>query len=186
MADFRKALHLLSGFEGGYANVSGDLGGETFGGISRRWHPSWKGWALIDKAKAEPNFPASLEQNAILRLLWVEFYRGEFWKILKLDEVYVQEVADGILELSVWVGPKKGAIITQEAINFLNKNGKLYGDIKVTGVMNEETIRLINYHSVKPAPLIKTINLLQGEYIMKRCRENPTQEKFFYGWITRT
>lgn len=39
--------------EGGYANVLGDKGGETYMGISRVYWPSWPGWPVIDDWRAE-------------------------------------------------------------------------------------------------------------------------------------
>ena len=37
--------------EGGYANNKADLGGETYAGISRKYHPKWSGWAIVDELK---------------------------------------------------------------------------------------------------------------------------------------
>ena len=31
-------------WEAGYGNTQGDAGGETLDGISRKYHPNWKGW----------------------------------------------------------------------------------------------------------------------------------------------
>ena len=42
--------HILRA-EGRYANLVGDTGGETYGGVSRNNHPDWSGWGLIDQAK---------------------------------------------------------------------------------------------------------------------------------------
>jgi len=37
--------------EGGYANIKGDTGGETYRGISRKKNPSWSGWKVVDSQK---------------------------------------------------------------------------------------------------------------------------------------
>ena len=39
MADFATAYAPLAGFEGGWCNVQGDSGGETYAGIARRYWP---------------------------------------------------------------------------------------------------------------------------------------------------
>ena len=51
MADFATAYAPLAGFEGGWCNVQGDSGGETYAGIARRYWPDWPGWKLIDGEK---------------------------------------------------------------------------------------------------------------------------------------
>lgn len=47
-------LPVVLKFEGGYANIPGDKGGETYRGISRVKNPDWAGWKTIDKIK-KPN-----------------------------------------------------------------------------------------------------------------------------------
>ena len=56
MADFATAYAPLAGFEGGWCNVPGDSGGETYAGIARRYWPDWPGWKLIDGEKAHSSF----------------------------------------------------------------------------------------------------------------------------------
>ena len=51
MADFTKAYALTAAYEGGYVDDPEDAGGETYRGISRRYHPSWQGWQIIDTLK---------------------------------------------------------------------------------------------------------------------------------------
>ncbi len=48
MANFTQAYNLTSAHEGGYVNDAIDRGGETYRGISRVYHSSWKGWSNID------------------------------------------------------------------------------------------------------------------------------------------
>ena len=44
----RILLNLIYKSEGGYANMEGDSGGETYKGISRKWFPKWEGLKIID------------------------------------------------------------------------------------------------------------------------------------------
>ena len=50
---FSQAFAATMQHEGGYANVQGDKGGETYMGISRVYWPSWPGWPVIDDWRAE-------------------------------------------------------------------------------------------------------------------------------------
>ena len=56
MANFNESFNITLGYEGGYSNDPDDAGGETYKGISRRYHPGWKGWALIDELKSKGVF----------------------------------------------------------------------------------------------------------------------------------
>ena len=61
-----KLIDMVLKHEGGYANVSGDLGGETYRGISRKNFPSWNGWEIVDEKKP-------LKYNQILKMMCVNF-----------------------------------------------------------------------------------------------------------------
>lgn len=78
MADFHIALALLLRQEGGYvSSTSGDPGGETYCGISRRFWPNWDGWEEIDKIsdkKADEVFPSLQAEVAT-------FYFDQFWTL---------------------------------------------------------------------------------------------------------
>ncbi|HBF18469.1 MAG TPA: hypothetical protein DDW81_00145 [Cryomorphaceae bacterium] len=51
MADFEWAYRHTSNKEGGYVNDPSDYGRETYRGISRRWHPYWEGWKIVDEVR---------------------------------------------------------------------------------------------------------------------------------------
>ena len=61
MADFKKALTETLRHEGGYVNDPKDPGGETYKGISRKNHPDWEGWNIIDEKKILSSFPINLD-----------------------------------------------------------------------------------------------------------------------------
>ena len=43
MAIFKKAYEPVRQWEGGWCNVEGDRGGETYAGIARNFWPDWPG-----------------------------------------------------------------------------------------------------------------------------------------------
>lgn len=53
--------------EGGHHHDPDDPGGETYCGISRRYHPYWEGWAMLDKGE-KPS-----------RELLCGFFNNEYW-----------------------------------------------------------------------------------------------------------
>lgn len=85
---FYKAYAHTAAFEGGYANVSGDTGGETYKGISRNNWPKWKGWSLIDAHKKAGNRTAAsinarFNKDPEMTALVEEFYYVQFWNKIK-------------------------------------------------------------------------------------------------------
>ena len=71
---FLDIYRIVMEYEGGYVNHPNDPGGETYKGISRRAHPNWKGWQLIDQKKPVP------EQ------LVQEFYYNNYWLRLRSED----------------------------------------------------------------------------------------------------
>ena len=73
MSQFLSALAFTLSEEGGYANVAGDTGGETYRGISRNNFSSWEGWPVIDSMRLNPEFPRCLSSNAEIQDAVVKF-----------------------------------------------------------------------------------------------------------------
>ncbi|MDR1308836.1 MAG: hypothetical protein LBL95_02880 [Deltaproteobacteria bacterium] len=72
-------------FEGGYVNDPQDKGGETFRGISRKAHPDWEGWPLIDAAKElVGDTPRAIdrhfENDQEMAAMVSRFYRVNYWQ----------------------------------------------------------------------------------------------------------
>jgi lysozyme family protein len=104
MANFDTADKLTSINEGGYANDSADRGGETWKGIARNMHPEWQGWPLVDWYKKDPKFPGVLGTSVRLEQLRKDFYKTNFWDIIKGDELLFQEIANQIYDDAVLTG----------------------------------------------------------------------------------
>ena len=48
---YKEAIKKTLKYEGGYVNDKDDRGGETYRGVSRRYHPNWSGWKIVDEYK---------------------------------------------------------------------------------------------------------------------------------------
>ncbi|MDR2551435.1 MAG: hypothetical protein LBD10_14690 [Desulfobulbus sp.] len=131
---FDKAFATTMAFEGGHTIVDGH---ETYMGIDRTKHPTWRGWAIIDACLKEGK-PLQANLNQLVR----EFYQVNFWIPLSCHviDVMSEAVAEELFEASVNCGPGNGAKFLQRALNALNKRGKLYPDLKVDGVIGTQTI----------------------------------------------
>ena len=145
-----------------------DAGGQTCWGISRKYNPAWRGWALVDRGA----WAADLEPVV------KEFYEnllGKYWDILgdKIREAF----CDAYVNMG---GGRKGdknegAIeLLQRAVNCLNAKKVLevdggFGNATARAVMGEDPIAL--------AYTFCALRLC--EY---RKRKNKTYEN---GWLNR-
>ena len=150
MADFDAAYRKIMGYEGGYVDDPDDAGGETYRGISRRYHPSWRGWEYIDRLKEEKN-----RGNGAIELLIEhyarEFYRSQFWDPMLLGEVLDQSIANEMFDCGVNLGITRAVMFLQTALNVMNQGGKLYHDLVVDGKMGPKTLSAL--HALPPRDL---------------------------------
>ena len=190
MADFKTAYAHVMDIEGGYANDPDDTGGETYKGVSRKNFPRWKGWGIVDlikranPAKKGEQLNAPLGANVELQTLVADFYKTEFWDVLKLDYIKSQAIAVELFDTGVNCGTGIAALFLQQAINVTNRNGIDYADIKEDAVIGAATANTLNTHP-RPGDVLKVLNVLQGARYIDICRANKKQEKFFRSWFSR-
>ena len=118
-ADFKTALEITLKKEGGYAKGS-KTHGEYYCGISKRYHPHWEGWKIVDSIKAELGIKSNkkcprkviylldrkLAQKDELSGLIEKFYKKEFWDRLDLDNEDDQVRANKVFNSAVRRGVK--------------------------------------------------------------------------------
>lgn len=188
MANFDEAARRTLGHEGGYVDDPDDVGGETYRGVSRRYHPDWPGWPLIDEhKKGGGKLPPKLDRDEDLQQHVGDFYKNKFWDKLRGDGIASQEIANELFDTGVNMGVGRAARFLQEGLNLLNRNGTSYDDISVDGDIGSKTIvamdRLLTLGDEKT--LLKLLNLLQGAHYIDFMRRAPVQEKFARGWLNR-
>jgi len=173
MSDFKQAFDKLMKNEGGYVNDSVDRGGETYKGVSRNNWPNWQGWKAIDDARNSMDFPHNLDFINTLQANIYFFYKDEFWKRIKGDDIKDQEIAESLFDYAVNAGVKTAVKLIQEA-----------SGVDTDGILGVHTLGTLN--SIRPELLLlRFMNLKIHRYI-KICRKNKSQKKFFYGWFSRS
>lgn len=123
MADFNIAYTITSVNEGGYANVSGDTGGETYAGISRKWFPNWAGWRIVDAHK-----PLKHNQKIVskeLDQLKKQFYKTEFWDKIAGDKINDQQFANRSYDFAVNSGVVAAIKDMQRSVRFASVDGRI-------------------------------------------------------------
>jgi lysozyme family protein len=191
-ADFTQAHEKTVKNEGGYSNDPTDAGGETWKGISRRFHPLWPGWAIIEAEKKHglDGLNDRLKNNDRLYFYELHFYREQFWNRFNGDAIPLQSIADELFDTSVNMGVHRAVGFLQGALNLLNRNQKNYPDIIEDGVFGPKTLNTLTKHlsleKENPTALLKLMNTLQGMHYVEYMREHPEQEEYARGWMKRT
>lgn len=187
MAKFRPALVKILANEGGYVHDPDDPGGETYKGIARKYHSSWRGWERIDAYKKADQFPEILENDRPLQGWVRDFYKEFYWDEVGLDYVSSQELAEELMDIAVHLGVKRAVIFVQRGLNVLNRRGRLWQDLDIDGDAGDKTIAALDKYEAAEAPnfLIKTLLLQRGSYYIDRALAREASEKYIRGWLRR-
>lgn len=167
--------------EGGYVYDPVDRGGETYKGISRRAHPDWPGWIIINRYKSISGFEKLLDGNSELQTLVIDLYERVYLEPFK--QIPDEAIRAELFDTAVNMGVGRAAMMLQDALNLLNRNGDLYDDLIPDGMIGAKTMAA--YSAVKPAVLLKVLNGLQFMRYFEIVEGNPLQEKYFAGWMQR-
>lgn len=197
MADFKIAYAPLAAYEGGYSNDAADRGGETYCGIARNFFPDWKGWRIVDDAKASVGtgsraLTKCLGANAEIKDYVLAWYRKEWWDRLGL-EAMPQDLANEIFEEAVNLGRGGAGKLLQTMCNAFNFNkstkAPLFEDLKVDGAIGPRTLdalKVLLKRRTSSAALVHALNCLQGTHYINLAAKKPSQRVFTDGWMTRT
>jgi len=166
MADFETAFDKMVKREGGFvlSTVENDLGGQTYAGIARNYHPGWEGWKLIDRSELD---------NPQLTQEVREFYQQEFWRRCSGDKIENQQIAESIFDFSVNAGLRTATKLAQLVV-----------DAIPDGIIGPKTLAKLN--DCDDELFISKFALAKITRYTEICKRNPAQKKFLLGWINRT
>jgi len=188
MADFVAALALVLEHEGGYADDPDDRGGETYRGIARRFHPDWSGWPRVDALKRGTNFPRSLVGDRRLEEAVAALYRDLYWDPFQGDALPDQSLAQELFDTAVNLGVRRAVRFLQDSLNLLNRNQRNYADLVVDGWFGDKSIDAVRAVVAADGDarfVVRLINAMQAAHYIDVMRNDPTQEKYARGWLTR-
>ena len=167
-----KILYYTLMFEGGYCNVEGDRGGETYRGISKVANPDWWGWSILSKLKPSKG---DIINDPSLKDAVTTFYFDKYFTAQKFDALTSEMVA---LNLFDWYVNGGYAVKRLQTLLLAFDN-----TLVVDGVMGGKTILAIN--NAPAQELCKAVIALRQERFNDIVERNPSQEKFADGWANR-
>lgn len=192
MAKFNEGLLYLGPIEGGYVNDPVDSGGETYRGIARRFHPSWGGWPFIDQLKTTCNTVTELaaaftKPPPMIEAMVADFYRIKFWEAVGGDHIADQDVANQFFQAGVLFNPVRAIRAMQQALNVLNREGKLFADLQEDGIIGSKTIVAVNTLCMAGDKQILRLAfaVYQAAMCLELAKKDPKKEKYIRGWLTR-
>ena len=162
MSNFNESLQYVLKKEGGYVNDPNDKGGETYKGVARNIWPQWNGWKFVD-AKDWDKADSRIES----------FYKENFWDKCKLDLVEDNEIATSLFDFAVNAGVKTSIMLAQKAVG-----------VDSDGIIGEKTISAIN--ECDSSDFLAAFALVKIARYISICKKNPSQKKYFFGWVCRT
>lgn len=166
MAEFLSAQPLVIKNEGGYCEIPGDKGGETYCGISRNNFPNWPGWQTIDDNKPLSYNEVIDDDN--LKSLINQFYKANFWDKILGDAIDSQAVAAYLYDFKVNAGA-----------NAVKCVQRIVG-VTVDGGFGNGTLEAVNGYS---GDLLSDLHTARCDYY-KEIAQNGSA-KFLNGWINR-
>jgi len=137
--NFKIALGHLLESEGIYSNDPVDAGGETCFGISRHFWPIWPGWSVVDHLLRNKVPVPEWKKDQGLMSQVASFYKVRFWDAIWGDVQLSGKIAEKMFEMSVNMGTSRVVGWVQTALNFLNKQEKLWLDLVVDGMYGRKT-----------------------------------------------
>ena len=164
MTRFERFIGPLIAKEGGYDDhtVKGDRGGRTFAGISMRAHPNWPGWAMLDGGHPFEEIQQSTH----------DLYRRLYWDRIRADDLEHDDVVEILFSSAVLSGPRTCIRLAQ-----------LAAGAKPDGQMGPKSIAAIN--AMNPDLFEALFALMRINRFRKIVHRDPSQRKFFFGWINR-
>lgn len=180
MANFLTAFNITMANEGGYSNNPNDHGGETYAGIASNYWPKWQGWPIVHEVLAQKpaNLNAALRANSQLQSFVQAFYKANFWDVMSLDALTLQQSANQLFDTGVNMGSGIAAKFLQEAVNAVKPN-----TLTVDGQVGRLTIAAAN--ALTDEALYNQICALRRERYMAIIAANPSQAVFEKGWLAR-
>lgn len=199
MAEFSAAYAPLKQFEGGWCDVHGDAGGETYAGIARNFFPDWEGWAVVDAAKKHSAYrqgAAAFSRHLAglpgLEAMVAEWYRTQWWDRMQIAQ-FPQAVADEIFEQAVNLG-RGGAgryrsVSAMPSIMINAATGRCFLILKRTAPAGPKTLAALAQvlaERADEADLVHALNCMQGAHYLQLAARSFQRRKFVDGWMRRT
>ena len=173
---FEKAYDRTHKNEGFYANNPNDRGGETYCGISRRFHPDWEGWKIVDSYEDKDKLKHDKVLNSMVRV----FFEQNYWEANKFQYIDFDLLAMKLYDIGVNADYLVSQKLFQRSLNFLG------ADLKVDGILGRKTFGAYNSLDFEDkVNCLKTLSGLQINYYVEITEKRSDQKCWSRNWLGR-
>ena len=156
--------------EGGHGNDPDDPGKETYCGISRRYQPTWKGWAFVDS------------KNWAMAKTWVQDFYNNYWDDMKVDSLLDPMLQESVFDYGVNTSPKHAVKKLQRTLKYMGKKS-----VADDGKIGPATAKACSdlFCAGKGNELLR---MYAGKKSVDYCEKviaAPVKRKFLFGWLLR-
>jgi lysozyme family protein len=162
---FDKAYEFTRRWEGGYVNHPNDPGGETIMGISRRAHPKWEGWSLVDSGDRD-----STQLKDKVRI----FYWEKYWRPIHGDSL-PEAIAVVFFDYAVHSGVGRAARELQRLVGL--RGGA------VDGVVGPKTIHAV-WQWLELQGALPYVDR-RRRFLTRLTQRRAKLQVFYRGWMNR-
>ena len=168
MADSSKLVPFILSKEGGYVNDKDDSGGATNFGITLA---TWR------KVGYDKNGDGVINEKDIKLLTEDDFnrvFKRNYWDACKADQIKDQSVANLLVDFAYNSGVARVSKVIQKIVG-----------VTADGISWSKTINAINNYPRGQRQLFATLRQRRINYLNGIVIANPTQKKFYNGWMNR-
>ena len=168
MAKIELLAPFILSWEGGFVNDKNDRGGATNKGVTLT---TWKSCGYDIDADGDidiDDLRLITADDVITKVL-----KPHYWDALRADEIKSQAVANILVDWAYNSGPSKAAKAVQKIVG-----------TTIDGCVGPKTIHAINQVPY-PSNLFTAIKNARLSFINKIVENDPSQRKFYKGWLNR-
>lgn len=164
--------------EGDFANHPADRGGPTR-------------WGITEKVARRYGYFGPMHElpRPLAAQIYTEWYIQQpgFDKIAAISEAIGEELVD----TGVNMGQQRAAEFLQRVLNVLNKEARLWLDLRLDGKCGPATIAALLAALARPGfsrqqnerVILTGLNALQGARYIEIAERDASQEQFAFGWL---
>ena len=146
-----------------------DAGGETFCGISRRWNPSWSGWAMVDAGE--------IQKAIALARGWY----GKRWEFMRCHEMKHEGLALKVFEQGILFGIQRAVKWLQEDMQSVVERTPATA---VDGIVGPATLAHVNFLSRHQAEAVQVL-MAQDAVNVHLLKDVGMRRRFLVGHLRR-
>ena len=181
--EFKRACEKTLRIEGGFVDNPNDRGGPTNLGVTLKTLNRW--FLRIHKRNADINDLKSITVSQAETLYFDLYWRDKHLPCQAIAEWW-EPMGEEVFDTAVHSGPERSAIFLQRTLNLLNRNEKVFDDLKVdawAGSVTYDAMQAMDKLPRGRERLLLGINVEQGAFLRDLALRDPRQEEFYGGWL---